>query len=46
MKKIQPINNTKARKLICNWTDKKNYLVLYRLLKFYLRHGMIVDKIH
>ena len=32
--------------MICDWSDKKNLLVLYRMLKFYVRHGMIVDKIH
>ena len=46
MKKIKPKNYTEAKKLICDWTDKKNYFILYRMLKFYVRHGMIVDKIH
>ena len=32
--------------MICDWSDKKNNLAHYRMLKFYLRHGMIVDKIH
>ena len=36
----------KLKKLICDWTDKKNYLIHYRMLKFYVRHGMVVDKIH
>ena len=35
-----------TKKLICHWSDKKNYLAHYRMLKFYLRHGMIVDKVH
>ena len=35
----------KSNKLICDWTDKKNYLVHYRMLKFYLRHGMEVVKV-
>ena len=26
--------------------SKKNYLVHYRLLKFYVRHGTVVDEIH
>ena len=34
MKKIKPKNYTKAKKLICVWTDKKNYLIHYRILKF------------
>ena len=32
--------------MICDWSDKKNYLVRYRMLKFYVSHGMIVDKVH
>ena len=46
MKEIKPDNYTSTKKLICDWSDKKNYLVHYRMLKFYLRHGMIVDKVH
>ena len=32
--------------MICDWTDKKKYLTHYRKLKFYVRHGMVVEKIH
>ena len=46
MKQIKPKNYAKSKKLICDWTDKKIYLVHYRVLKFYVRHGMVVDKIH
>ena len=46
MKSIIPDTYTQNKKLICDWSDKKNYLVHYRMLKFYLRHGMIVDKVH
>ena len=46
MKTIKPENYTKYKKLICDWTDKKKYLIHYRMLKFYVRHGMIVEKIH
>ena len=46
MKKIKLKNYTKSKKLICDWTDKKKYLIHYRMLKFYVRHGMIVEKIH
>ena len=46
MKKIKPKNYTKSKKLICDWADKKKYLIHYRMLKFYVRHGMIVEKIH
>ena len=46
MKEIKPDTYTKTKKLICDWSDKKNYLIHYRMLKFYVRHGMIVDKVH
>ena len=44
MKKIKPHTYTQTKKLICEWSDKKNYLIHYRMLKFYVRHGMIVDE--
>ena len=44
--KIKPKNYTKSKKLICDWTDKKKYLIHYRILKFYVRHGMILEKFH
>ena len=46
MKTIKPDTCAQTNKLICDWSDKKNNLVHYRMLKFYLRHGMIVDKVH
>ena len=46
MKKIKPKNCVKAKKLICDWTDKKSFLVHYKMLKFSFRHGMVVNKIH
>ena len=46
MNKIKPMNYTKSKKLICDWTDKKKYLIHYRMLKLYVRHGMVVEKIH
>ena len=46
MKKIKPKKYTKSKKLIRDWTDKKKYLIHYRMLKFYVRHGMVVAKIH
>ena len=45
MRKIKPKNYTKAKKVLCDWFDKKNFLIHYRMLNFYVRHGMIVDKI-
>ena len=46
MKGITPNTYTQTKKLICDWSDKKNYLIHYRMLKFFVRHGMIVDKAH
>ena len=46
MKSIKPENYTKSKKLICDWIDKKKYLIHYRMLKIYVRHGMVVEKIH
>ena len=45
MKKIKPKNYTKSKKLICDWTDKKKYLIHFRMLNFYVRHGMVDEKI-
>ena len=45
MKKVKPKNFTKYKKLICDWNDKKKYLIHYRMLKFYVRHGRVVEKI-
>ena len=44
MKKIKPCNYTRKKNLICDWTDKMKCLIHFRMLKFYVRHGMIVDK--
>ena len=46
MKKIKPKNFTKAKKLKCDSTDKNENFSLYRMLKFFVRHRMIVEKIH
>ena len=46
MKTIKPDTDTQTKKLICDRSDKKNYLIHYRMLKFYVRHGMVVDKVH
>ena len=46
MEKIIPDTNTQTKKLICDWSDKKNHSIPYRMLKFYVRHGMIVDNYH
>ena len=46
MKSIKPENYTKSKKLICDCIAKKKYLIHYRMSKFYVRHGMVVEKIH
>ena len=46
MKEITPDTYTQTRKLTCDWSFKKNYLVHYRMLKFSVRLGMVVDTIH
>ena len=46
MKEIKPGTYIQSSKLIFDWSDKKNYLIQYRMLKFYIRHGMIIDKVH
>ena len=46
MKEFKASTYIQTKKLICDWSDKKNYLVHYRMLKIYLRHGMIVEKVH
>ena len=43
MIKIKPKNYTKIKRLLCDWSDKKNYSIHYRKLKFFVRHGTIVD---
>ena len=34
IKKIKPDTYTQTKKLICDWSDKKNYLVHHRMLQF------------
>ena len=46
MKTIKLNTYTQTKKLLCDWSDKKIYLIQYRMLKFYIRYGMIVDKVH
>ena len=46
MKEIIPDTYTQNKKMICDWSDKKSSLIHYRMLKFYVRHGMEVVKVH
>ena len=41
-----PDTYTQTKKLICDWSDKKNDLIHYTMLKFYVRHGMEVKIVH
>ena len=45
MNNVKPKNYTKSKKLICDWSDKKKYLIHYRMLKFDVGHGMVIEKI-
>ena len=46
MKENIPDIYRQNKKLILDWSDKKNYLIHNRMLKIYVRHGMIIDKVH
>ena len=46
MKKIKPDIYTQTNKVLGDWSDKKNYLIDYRMLNFYVRHGMEIVKVH
>ena len=46
MKKIKPKKYTEHKKLICDWTDKTKFLIHYRMLKVYVRHGMVFVDVH
>ena len=40
---MKPCNITENRKIICDWTDRKNCLVHYRMLNFFVRDRMVVE---
>ena len=46
MNQMKSDTYTESKKLICDWTDKKNYSIFFRLLKFYNRQRMVVDKVY
>ena len=46
MKTVEPDNFTQTKKMIFDWSVKKVYLIHYRMLNFYVRHGMTVKKVH
>ena len=41
-----PSNSLNTQKLIPHFLPRKNYVLHYRNLKYYLRHGLELDKIH
>ena len=45
-KALKPKGAANVEKLLLTQTDKKNYIVHYRLLKFYLRQGMVLRKVY
>ena len=46
MNEHAPQPNRATNKLICDQTNKEYYIVHYRNLKFYIRMGMILKKVH
>ena len=46
MKKIEVKNYTVHKKLLCGWTDKRKYLIHYRMLKTYVRLVMVINNVH
>ena len=45
MKKKQKIMQN-IKKLYCDWTDKKKFFIHYRVLKFFVRLSMVINKVH
>ena len=45
IKEIKIDTHNQTKKMIYDWSDKKNYLIHYRMLKFYVGHGMKVEKV-
>ena len=46
LKKIKPDTYTQTKNIMCDWSNKKKYLIQYRMSKFYVRHGMKCKKVH
>ena len=43
---VESVKVDGVKKLIPNLQDKKNYTVYHELLRFFLRHGVVLKKIH
>ena len=46
MNKAKPKPFTRSKKIICDWSDKKNFSKQYRTLKFYVRLSTLVENVH
>ena len=46
MKSIMPKNYVSHKILICDWVDKRKYLIQYRMLKFYIKHVMKIKEVN
>ena len=44
MKEMKMNNYTQNKRLFCDWTDRMYYSFHYRMLKTFVRHGMILIK--
>ena len=41
LKENNPKTSTKHKKLICNWTGGRKILIHHKMLKVYVKHGII-----
>ena len=46
MKYIKLVDYTQNRKFFCERTDEKNYLIRFKMTKFFISDGMVVDEVH
>ena len=43
---MKQINYTHKKKLLCDWTNKRKYILRYRISNFHVQRRMVVDKVH
>ena len=46
MKYIKLVDYTQIRKLFCDRTDKNNFWIRFKMTKFFISDGMVVDEVH
>ena len=46
MNEKKPNTYTQTRKLLCDLSDEKKYLIHYKMSNYHVRHGKVVDKGH